>query len=113
MVLPQEIPLARTCPVCGEAMESGHVLGSAGTTGRANAILATISWLPKTPKPPSMWSEHLETAEPLAPVPSGLKIYYRPRFPAWRCVKCSRVEFTYNDTVLDPLEAAKENPPVE
>ena len=109
MALPQEIPLARACPACGEAMESGHVLG----TGGQPAVQATISWLPETPKPPTMWSEHIETAEPLAPMPSGLRVYYRPRFPAWRCVKCSRVEFTYNDTVLDPLGAAKRNPPVK
>ena len=110
MALPNEVPLARTCAVCGETMEPGHVLGM---TSRSNVMLATISWLPESPEPPTMWSEHIETAEPLAPMPSGLKVYYRPRFPAWRCAKCSRVEFTYNDAILDPLGAAKRNPPVK
>jgi hypothetical protein len=72
-------------------METGYVMGRTVTGGKDPA---TIGWLPKDFDPSSKVFGFRYAAEPLAQL--GVTIFSaNPRFPAWRCPQCCRVEFTY------------------
>ena len=79
-------------------MEPGFVMGRTVTGGKDPA---TIGWLPKVNDPSKRVFGDRWAAEPLGKL--GVTIFSSiPHFPAWRCVGCSRVEFTYGDAVEYP-----------
>jgi Domain of unknown function (DUF6487) len=88
-------PLARNCPTCGGPMEYGHVLGQPAMSWSP----VTIGWMPGTVHPSGRGIQDQLNAEPLVPV-GIFALSAIPRFPAWRCTKCSVVEFTYNNAIV-------------
>jgi len=62
-------------------------------------IPATIGWLPGTTEPTGRGFMDEMHAQPLVEV-SAIRFTPVPRYPAWRCVNCKRVEFTYGDAIL-------------
>jgi len=83
-------------------MKSGFIVGVPGATQlplNAGQFPATIGWIDGPPKGRGP-KDQLE-AEFLAPV--GVTLWNRdPRFPAWSCKTCHRVEFTYDNPVYTP-----------
>jgi hypothetical protein len=67
-------------------MDSGYVLGQMGF----GLYSATISWIDR---------ESMATTD-LAPGRYWGVFGRQPRFPAWRCVDCRLVEFSYDDQVV-------------
>lgn len=80
-------------------MESGCVLGTTTDIMYVGNIPMTIGW--NSGPPVGRGPGDQVRSERLALV--GPWVFSRdPRFPAWRCTKCSLVMFTYNAPVYDP-----------
>jgi len=107
MAAPSETGERLKCPVCGDVLEEGYVLGLPGASATPfylGQIPTTIGWLGRPPAGRG-WNDQL-LAEPLAPV--GITIFNRdPRFPAWRCRRCRRVEFDYEGPDYGSTAAAE------
>ena len=78
-------------------MEAGFVLGQT-VSGKYGA---SIAWVDRGEVRPneSGWHES-RVAIKLAPGGSGGVFSKRPRFPAWRCASCKRIEFSYDERVV-------------
>jgi len=92
-------PLSRNCPLCEEPMERGWVLAQPAMMPAGGGWPSTIGWLTPTDGPTGRGIRDQAFAQPL--VPTGIYAWAPvPRFPAWRCTHCRRVEFTYGDAIL-------------
>ena len=79
-------------------MEPGYVMGRNFMGGLA---VATIGWLPTGDDPSGTVTSGRWSSQPLAP--PGFTIFAgHPHFPAWRCAKCRRVEFSYAEVNMVP-----------
>jgi len=71
---------------------------------------ATIGWLSSSFELKGRGLGDEMDAAPLVEV--GRTLFSRvPRFPAWLCPKCRRVEFTYGDAVLNASDTTPTAPP--
>ncbi len=112
MTLASEPAGLHRCSTCGGAMEPGYVLGTVGQVQIfPGSVSSTIGWLPATARPIGRGGVDSVRAEPLANV-GPHRFIEVPRFPAWRCAACHRVEFSYERPIYraDPRAVAEPRP---
>jgi hypothetical protein len=78
-------------------MERGYVIAQPAI--QAGFWPSTIGWLSPSDGPTGRGVRDQAFAQPLVQI--GIFSWAPvPRFPAWRCAHCKRVEFTYGDAIL-------------